>query len=305
MVTIPKISVIMPAYNAARFLRVAIDSILCQTFTDFELIIINDGSTDNTEEIIRSYTDPRIVYIKNEINLKLIKTLNKGIDAARGEFIARMDSDDQARPTLFEAELAVFEKHPEAGIVNTLTWHMSEDGALLRRNHKVFWLSSQAMPIICSFNNMISHPGVMVRTTLMKKYHYRDDNDVLHLEDKDLWCRMFADGIICITLKDALLNYRESVNSINAVFGEERKERSRTLANYYLNSTYHYHREILMEVNSIRDIFARIQSCNSFFIYLLKTKQIRFSTFLELSKWGFVEFLACTKMLHKRRLTKR
>ena len=92
----------MPAYNAARFLRVAIDSILCQTFTDFELIIINDGSTDNTEEIIRSYTDPRIVYIKNEINLKLIKTLNKGIDAAKGEFIARMDSDDQARPTLFE-----------------------------------------------------------------------------------------------------------------------------------------------------------------------------------------------------------
>ena len=170
----------MPAYNASRFLRVAIDSILCQTFTDFELIIINDGSTDNTEEIIRSYTDPRIVYIKNEINLKLIKTLNKGIDAAKGEFIARMDSDDQARPTLLETELAEFKKHPEAGIVNTLTWHMNEDGSSLRKNRKIIRLSSQAMPIICSFNNMISHPGVMVRSELMKKYHYKDDEKVFY-----------------------------------------------------------------------------------------------------------------------------
>ncbi len=74
------ISVILPAYNAERFLKEAIDSILAQTYTNFELIVLNDGSTDRTEEIILSYDDPRIRYIKNETNLKLIKTLNKGID---------------------------------------------------------------------------------------------------------------------------------------------------------------------------------------------------------------------------------
>lgn len=111
----PKISCIMPAYNAGKYLKVAIDSILNQTFKDFELIIINDGSSDNTEDIILSYDDSRIVYIKNERNLKLMKTLNKGIDKAKGEFISRMDSDDQAHPSLFERELQEFEKHPDAG----------------------------------------------------------------------------------------------------------------------------------------------------------------------------------------------
>ena len=106
----PEISCIMPAYNAAAFIRPAIESILNQTYGNFELIIINDGSTDDTDNIIKSYNDKRIIYIRNEENLKLIKTLNRGVDAARGRFIARLDSDDIALPTLFEEELKEFAK---------------------------------------------------------------------------------------------------------------------------------------------------------------------------------------------------
>ena len=285
----------MPAYNAARFLRVAIDSILCQTFTDFELIIINDGSTDNTEEIIRSYTDPRIVYIKNEINLKLIKTLNKGIDAAKGEFIARMDSDDQARPTLFETELAEFKKHPEAGIVNTLTWHMNEKGEVLKRNRTIIKLSPQAMPIICTFRNMISHPGVMVRSELMKKYRYRDDNQVLHLEDMDLWCRMFTDGVICYTLNKALLNYRESSTSINSIYDEERRIRFKNLAKHYVKLNYKYDHDFFIERNSAKAIGKRFFNFLKFFTFLLKRKKISIATFLELCRWAFIDILVCIK----------
>src|SRR5450432_2078787 len=90
----PEISVILPAYNTEAYLGKAIQSLLDQSFRDFELLIINDGSTDKTEDIIRSFSDPRIVYIKNEQNYGLIDTLNKGIDISRGKYIARMDGDD-------------------------------------------------------------------------------------------------------------------------------------------------------------------------------------------------------------------
>ena len=113
----PTISIILPAYNAEKYLAPAIESILQQSFKDFEFIILNDGSTDNTEKIILSYTDSRIKYIKNEKNLKLIKTLNKGIELAKGKYIARMDADDIALPTMLEECYTFFETHPEYSIV--------------------------------------------------------------------------------------------------------------------------------------------------------------------------------------------
>src|SRR5688572_15109961 len=95
----PKVSVIMPAYNAARYIQEAIKSILEQTFADFELIIINDGSSDATLDCIKSFSDPRIKLINNEKNLGIIKSRNIGLDAASGEYIAKMDSDDVSLPS--------------------------------------------------------------------------------------------------------------------------------------------------------------------------------------------------------------
>jgi glycosyltransferase involved in cell wall biosynthesis len=92
------ISVLMPVYNAEKYLKESICSILNQTYGDFEFLIINDGSTDKSEEIILSFKDERIVYHKNESNIKLIATLNKGIALARGKYIARMDADDISLP---------------------------------------------------------------------------------------------------------------------------------------------------------------------------------------------------------------
>jgi len=98
----PLISVIMPVFNGEKYLSLAIESILEQTFTDFEFIIINDGSTDDSEKIILSYQDRRIRYIKNKENLNIGRTLNKGIDLAKGKYIARMDCDDISLPNRFE-----------------------------------------------------------------------------------------------------------------------------------------------------------------------------------------------------------
>ena len=123
-----KVSIVIPVYNAEKYIKEAIESILNQTFSNFEFIIIDDGSIDATEEIIKSFKDSRIVYIKNEKNLGLIKTLNKGISIARGEFIARMDSDDISMPQRFELQLDVFKKYKGVDIVNVALKKMSEDG---------------------------------------------------------------------------------------------------------------------------------------------------------------------------------
>ncbi|MFT5919102.1 MAG: glycosyltransferase involved in cell wall biosynthesis, partial [Granulosicoccus sp.] len=116
---IPLVTVLLPVYNAEKFLEQAIRSVLDQTFTEFEFLIINDGSTDRSEEIIVSFNDSRIRYIKNETNLKLIKTLNKGIEFASGKYIARMDADDISLPTRFEQQVALLEKQPEIGVCGT------------------------------------------------------------------------------------------------------------------------------------------------------------------------------------------
>ncbi|HFH8171719.1 TPA: glycosyltransferase family 2 protein, partial [Streptococcus agalactiae] len=100
-------------------LRESVDSILNQTFTDFELLIINDGSTDSSMEILNSYSDSRIRIVTNEVNLRLIKTLNKGIDLATGEYIARMDCDDIADPKRLEIQLQYMEKHPDVAVCGT------------------------------------------------------------------------------------------------------------------------------------------------------------------------------------------
>lgn len=210
----PNISVILPAYNAERFLKEAIDSILAQTYTNFELIVLNDGSTDRTEEIILSYNDPRIRYVKNETNLKLIKTLNKGIDLAKGKYIARMDADDISLPTRLEKEVKYMEEHPECGVVSVLPYVMAEDGKILHKSR--FFISTHH--ISCLYVNLfatpILHPGSFFQAEILKKYKYVDSPKVLHVEAYDLWCRMFKDNVKFGVVNEHLLNYRLNSTSV-------------------------------------------------------------------------------------------
>ncbi|MDR2901628.1 MAG: glycosyltransferase, partial [Lactobacillales bacterium] len=116
-----KISVIMSTYNRAPALPVAIESILKQTFNNFEFIIINDGSTDNSADVIKGYAqkDPRIVYLENKENKGLVYGLNRGLDIARGEYIARMDDDDESFPRRFEKQLKTLDSMPEITVLGT------------------------------------------------------------------------------------------------------------------------------------------------------------------------------------------
>lgn len=112
----PKVTVLMPVYNVALYVAEAIESILNQTYSDFELLIINDGSTDSTSEEVFKFSDSRIRFVENDQNIGLANTLNRGIDLARGEYIARMDGDDISLPERLRKQVAILDTHPDIDI---------------------------------------------------------------------------------------------------------------------------------------------------------------------------------------------
>lgn len=228
----PQISIILPAYNAEQYLSVAIESILRQTFYDFEFIIINDGSSDNTENIILSYKDPRIRFIKNEQNLKLIKTLNKGIDLARGKYIARMDADDIALPTMLEECFKFFENHPEYSIVAPSVYNMDNEGKTYKKGAECY--SPDILPYILLFENVVTHPGIMLKADVLKKYKYEDSGLVEHFEDHDCWNRILADYNKIYVLPQRLLLYRINKSGINSLHYSDRNSNFRERQKYWI-----------------------------------------------------------------------
>jgi glycosyltransferase involved in cell wall biosynthesis len=179
---IPSVSVLLPVYNAAPYLREAIDSILNQTYKDFELLAINDGSTDGSREILDEYTDPRIIIIDNPQNMGLIKTLNTGIRHARGEFLARMDADDLSKPDRFEQQINLLKKKPEIGVVGCWVQRFGVDNEVVNYPEH----DDEIKASLPFFNSMV-HAGAMMRKDLFERNNIEYDINYKDAEDYRLW----------------------------------------------------------------------------------------------------------------------
>lgn len=211
MSAVPVVSVLMPVYNAETdIFKIAIESILNQTFTNFEFIIINDGSTNNTEEIILSYKDERIKYIKNEENLKIIKTLNKGLELARGKYIARLDADDYCDITRLEKQVKYLEENPEIGLLGTYYEHVPENRVV---THPVKPEEVRLYLRYCQ--NCILHSSAMYRKSVLDKYNLKYNECARHAEDYMLWSNISKVTGVAI-YPEVLTFYRSSPNGISA-----------------------------------------------------------------------------------------
>jgi glycosyltransferase involved in cell wall biosynthesis len=200
-VNAPKISVLLPVYNAEKYIEQAIESILKQSFTNFELIIINDGSTDNSLNIINSITDKRIRVIDQE-NKGLIITLNHGIDISKGEYIARMDADDIALPARFAAQLKLFAENDKLGLCGTSTENF---GAI--SNRKIRSDNDNFLKSYLLFGPPFAHPSIMMKRSILIQNNIRYDENFIHCEDFAMWSAMapyceFSNAV------DVLLKYR-------------------------------------------------------------------------------------------------
>ena len=197
------ISVIMPVYNSENYVSEAIESVLSQTYSNFEFIIINDGSTDRSAEIIKSYIgDKRIVFINREINKKLVFSLNEGLQMAKGDFIVRMDADDISHPKRFEIQLQYLLKNTDIVLVGTSYNSFNENGFIRCNVHP-----KNPVEIAYRFmrNTHFCHPSVMFRSKLIQEFGGYEN-----VEAEDY--RFFSKIVLkypCTNIELALLNYRE------------------------------------------------------------------------------------------------
>lgn len=201
----PKVSVIMPVYNAKKYLNKAIDSILNQTYTDFEFIIIDDASSDGSQEIVKSYSDPRIRFYINEKNMGVAATLNRGIEIARGEYIARMDSDDISLPNRLQEQVDFLDVRHDVGVVGANVEIFGE--GIPTKIHR-FPTESKHLKAMLLFSSCFAHPVVMMRKSCLKENQLKYLSDFDGIEDYALWWEL---GQVCKlgSIDKVLLKYRQ------------------------------------------------------------------------------------------------
>lgn len=200
----PRVSVLMPVYNTQpEHLREAIDSILAQTFGDFEFLILNDLSTaPQVEEVVKSYSDPRIVYAVNERNLGISGARNRLLDMAKGEYLAVMDHDDISLPERFEKQVAFLDAHPEVGVLNTQFGIVGKEKS---SNIAMDDISiKKALMIHCGD---MCHPSCMLRRSVLEENGIRYEEMFSPSEDHALFCRLIPHTKFA-ALPDVLFMYR-------------------------------------------------------------------------------------------------
>ncbi|BAZ09729.1 glycosyl transferase family protein [Calothrix sp. NIES-4071] len=212
----PKVTVLMAVYNGERYLKEAIESILNQTFQDFEFLIINDGSCDSTREIIKSYQDSRIRLVENSSNLGLTRSLNKGLKLAEGEFIVRQDADDISEPERLSKQVAFLETHFNVALVGT--WYKEIDA----------WgnlIGNRKLPCDCTkirwdilFYCPFVHSAMMLRKSIVIKQIGLYDEAFVYAQDYDLWSRI-ARSLPVANLNEYLIKLRINPESMTATYG--------------------------------------------------------------------------------------
>ena len=202
--SISRVTVLMPVYNGEKYLKIAIESILNQTFKNFEFLIINDGSTDRTDQIIKSFNDSRIIYIKNEHNLGIVKTLNKGLGLIKSEYIVRMDADDISYPKRIEYQVSFMDKNPRIAISGTDILRFDEAG---KRGRTRVLTDSKSIRTQLLFQNALMHPTVIIRSSILIEGNYYYKDNFKACEDHALWLEISKLHEIT-NISKVLLDYR-------------------------------------------------------------------------------------------------
>lgn len=201
------------------FLPEALQSIRNQTYRKLEILCIDDGSTDETYKYLKEQADidPRIVLVKNERNMKLIATLNKGVQLAKGKYIARMDADDIALPNRIEVSVGYLEQHPDIDLVCPQSIIIDEEnqqiGKTILRNY------SQMGNYFASFlYTPVSHPTILCKTKMLRDIKYSTEKKAFHTEDYELWTRLLSLGYKFANISEYLQQFRKNSSSVSNTY---------------------------------------------------------------------------------------
>ncbi|MGF1750752.1 glycosyltransferase [Vibrio cionasavignyae] len=211
---IPLVSVVLPVYNCEDYISEAIQSILNQTFTRFELIVVDDGSNDRSLEIVNGYLcDPRVI-VRSRKNLGLVASLNEGIEIAKSNLIARMDADDIALPNRLQVQYDNMCSNQDIAVLGSFIQVISESGD---EREIITYPNGDALSKEIMFSSPVAHPAVIMRKDIIVSLGgYREA--FIHAEDYDLWLRIYDSGYKISNLKQVLLRYRQTESGITRKF---------------------------------------------------------------------------------------
>ncbi len=225
----PKVSVLMSVHNGEKYLREAIESILNQTFKEFEFVIINDASTDNSLEIIKSYNDPRVRIINNPQNIGLTLSLNKGLKNVKGDYIARMDDDDISLPDRLKKQVAFMDQNPEIGVCGSWVKTIGEtEGEIWK-----YPVEHEVIRCNLLFKSVLAHSSVIFRREFLNLYKLKYNPKFCQAQDYDLWIRC-SNYFKLSNLAEPLVLYRLHNKQIGYVYSENQEVAANNIREYQL-----------------------------------------------------------------------
>lgn len=309
-----KLAVLMPAYNAAAYLKESIDSVLNQTFANFDLYIYDDCSSDTTEALVLSYRNPRIFFRKNDSNLGIAKTLNKGLEELlpQYEYIARMDADDWCFPQRFEKQLRYMDDKPKVILCGTQGYWLKD----MHQNPLKGWeypTNAEYIRYYLLFAASFGHSSVIFRSQSIVDHALRYDETISTCEDWDLWTRIAQIGEM-VNLPEFLMKYRILENSNHRSMekmDQQMEERSNIIANYWnyfeislsaneIFKLYYEEKRVSLEefnskikklTNAFNDIYRKsnVELCvqdRAMFSYLLARKTLSYWKRSQISRYN-------------------
>lgn len=280
MISKPLVSVVMPAYNAKENIQEAVNSILDQTYSNIELIVIDDGSTDETAKIISSFNDHRVKYYRNSYNRGLVYTLNRGIKLSKGKYIARMDSDDISLRTRIYKQVEYLEEHKDCIVCGTYAQSFRTDslGNKIKMSKLTYEINDKEIKKSLVYDCCFAHPTVMIRSSVFIESNVYYDDKWKNGDDYKLWIDLMPYGMYH-NIPEVLLQYRISSaqmsSSTNVTTISANKCRW-----YYIekNTSYNIYRFLLkglFNIDSIR--FLKNNKCDNQF--LLRLIYLSFSNY--------------------------
>lgn len=229
----PQISIVMPVYNAQEYLCQSIDSILKQTFTDFELIIVDDGSTDNSTKIVYGYKDPRIHLILNEHNF--IQSLNIGVTAAIGKYVARMDADDIMLPKRLQLQYEFMENNPNIDISGS--WMQSFGQQEYVMKNATYYKDILCLAIL---HPPLYHPTIIMKRDIISSFPILNNisqfynEKYTYAEDYHCWIELIKMGFVFANIPEVLVKYRCSNSQVTAIKQKEMSACTFKIQNEYI-----------------------------------------------------------------------
>ena len=234
----PLVTAILPCYNAERFVDAAVGSLLAQTYTELEILCIDDGSTDGTAarlEVLAA-TDQRVRLLSAGRNQGLIAALNWGVREASGDFIARLDADDVALPSRIARQVETLTTRTDLGIVGTAVVLVDPEGRPLRRPPELRCYEPAGARFTSLFANPLHHPTILARTELLRSHQYGVGSHSLHTEDYDLWARLIASGARVSNFPEPLTMKRRGETNVSVL------HESAQVENFVLSALEQYRR---------------------------------------------------------------